>query len=102
MFKHILIPTDGSRLAAKGIKAGIRLAKALRAKVTGVYVAFPYSPPMYSEGIVYAFAAAGATGANFLPNSSSADFSFAFRSSSSVFFSRIVASRLACIVSRYR
>ena len=54
MFKNILIPTDGSRLAAKGIKAGVRLAKALRARVTGVYVASPYSPPMYSEGIVYA------------------------------------------------
>ena len=31
MFKHILIPTDGSRLAAKGVKAGVELAKALGA-----------------------------------------------------------------------
>ena len=29
MFKHILVPTDGSKLAAKGIKVGVRLAKAL-------------------------------------------------------------------------
>lgn len=49
MFKHILVPTDGSRLAAKGIKAGIRLAKSLGARVTGVYVAAPYMPPMYGE-----------------------------------------------------
>jgi nucleotide-binding universal stress UspA family protein len=38
MYKHILIPTDGSKLAAKGVKAGVRLAKALGAKVTGVLV----------------------------------------------------------------
>lgn len=49
MFKHILIPTDGSRLAAKGIKAGVKLAQSLGARVTGVYVAAPYMPPMYGE-----------------------------------------------------
>jgi nucleotide-binding universal stress UspA family protein len=46
MFKHILIPTDGSPLAAKGARSGIRLAKALGARVTGVYVIGPYVPPM--------------------------------------------------------
>ncbi len=49
MFKHILIPTDGSRLAGKGIKAGVKLARAVGARVTGVYVASPYLPPMYDE-----------------------------------------------------
>jgi nucleotide-binding universal stress UspA family protein len=49
MFKHILIPTDGSRLAAKGIKAGVRLAQAVGARVTGVFVAPPYMPAMYGE-----------------------------------------------------
>ncbi len=53
MFKHILIPTDGSGLAAKGIKAGVKLAKALGAKVTGVYVLLPYMPPVYGEAAVY-------------------------------------------------
>lgn len=53
MFKHILIPTDGSRLAAKGIKAGVRLAKALGAKVSGVYVIAPYVPPVYGEAAMY-------------------------------------------------
>lgn len=53
MFKHILVATDGSRLASKGVKAGVRLAKALHARLTCVYVAFPYSPPMYSEGIIH-------------------------------------------------
>ena len=49
MFKHLLIPTDGSRLSAKGIKAGVKLAKSLGARVTGLYVAAPYMPPMYGE-----------------------------------------------------
>lgn len=49
MFKHLLIPTDGSRLAAKGIRAGVGLAKRLGARVTGAYVAAPYVPPVYGE-----------------------------------------------------
>ena len=53
MFKHILIPTDGSKLAAKGVRAGLRLAKALGARVTGLYVIFPYVPPAYSEATLY-------------------------------------------------
>jgi nucleotide-binding universal stress UspA family protein len=53
MFKHILISTDGSKLAAKGIKAGVKLAAALGARVTGVYVSAPWTAPMYSEGVVY-------------------------------------------------
>jgi nucleotide-binding universal stress UspA family protein len=53
MFKHILIPTDGSKLALKGIKAGVKLARALGARVTGLYVVPPYLPPMYGEGAIY-------------------------------------------------
>jgi len=53
MFKNILIPTDGSRLAARGVKAGIRLARALGARVTAVYVVPPYVPMLYGESTVY-------------------------------------------------
>jgi nucleotide-binding universal stress UspA family protein len=53
MFKHILLPTDGSALAAKGVRAGVKLAKSLGARVTGVYVIAPYVPPMYGEGAMY-------------------------------------------------
>jgi nucleotide-binding universal stress UspA family protein len=53
MFKHILIPTDGSKLAAKGVKAGVKLAKSVGAKVTGLYVIPPCMPPMYGEAAVY-------------------------------------------------
>lgn len=34
MFKHILIPIDGSRLAGKAVKAGVKFAKELGARVT--------------------------------------------------------------------
>ena len=38
MFKHILLPTDGSELSRSALKGGLALAKALGAKVTGVHV----------------------------------------------------------------
>lgn len=53
MFKHILIPYDGSKLAAKGMRAGVKLAKALGANTTGVYVIEPYVSPMYGEGTTF-------------------------------------------------
>jgi nucleotide-binding universal stress UspA family protein len=36
MFKHILLPTDGSSLSENSIRNGIQIAKALHARVTGV------------------------------------------------------------------
>jgi nucleotide-binding universal stress UspA family protein len=42
MFKHILIPTDGSDLSRKAILYGVRLAKESGAQVTGLTVAEPY------------------------------------------------------------
>ena len=53
MFKKILLPTDGSQLALKGIRAGAKLAAALGAKVHGVYVVPPYAPPAYIEAAAY-------------------------------------------------
>ena len=37
MFKHILIPTDGSAASAKAARAGIALAKQAGARVTGYH-----------------------------------------------------------------
>lgn len=37
MFRHILIPTDGSPASAKVIRAGIALAKEMGARVTGYH-----------------------------------------------------------------
>ena len=50
MFKHILIPTDGSPVAAKAIKAGVALAKEMGAKVTGFYAIEPPPTHIYGEG----------------------------------------------------
>lgn len=52
MFKHILIPTDGSRTAAKAIQAGVALAKEMGAKVTGYYAQEPLPTHFYGEGYV--------------------------------------------------
>ncbi|MGB0133172.1 universal stress protein [Dokdonella sp.] len=38
MFKHILIPTDGSDLSAKAIEKGIKFASEMGASVTGLNV----------------------------------------------------------------
>jgi nucleotide-binding universal stress UspA family protein len=38
MFRHILLPTDGSPLSEAAIRKGIQLAKAMDAKVTGFCV----------------------------------------------------------------
>jgi nucleotide-binding universal stress UspA family protein len=49
MYKHILVPTDGSKLSAKAIRTATSLAKVCKAKLTGIYVIPPYAPPVYSE-----------------------------------------------------
>lgn len=41
MYKHILLPTDGSQLSKKAIDHGIALAKTVNAKVTALIVATP-------------------------------------------------------------
>ncbi|MDX2202622.1 MAG: universal stress protein [Hyphomicrobiaceae bacterium] len=43
MHKHILIATDGSKLADKGVDAGLELAKCLGARVTAVTVSEPHT-----------------------------------------------------------
>jgi len=42
MYKHILIPTDGSDLSNKAIRHGVALAKTINAKVTGITVTIPF------------------------------------------------------------
>lgn len=49
MYANILLSTDGSEVAGKGVKHGIALAKALNAKVTIVTVTEPL-PVYYGSG----------------------------------------------------
>jgi nucleotide-binding universal stress UspA family protein len=43
MYRHILIPTDGSELAERGVAHGLALAKSLGAKVSVIFVVEPFS-----------------------------------------------------------
>ena len=45
MFKHILLPTDGSDLSDKGVKQAIKMAKAIGAHITAVHIIRSYHPP---------------------------------------------------------
>jgi nucleotide-binding universal stress UspA family protein len=42
MYRHILVPTDGSDLSKDAVQYGISLAKSVNAKVTGVTVTTPF------------------------------------------------------------
>lgn len=43
MYRHILIPTDGSELAERGVAQGLALAKTLGAKASIIFVLEPFS-----------------------------------------------------------
>jgi len=47
MFKHVLIPTDGSGPSKKAAKAGIAFAKAIGARIT-TYHALEEHQPIYN------------------------------------------------------
>ena len=42
MYKHILIPTDGSELSARAVREGMAFAKSIGAKVTALTVTPPF------------------------------------------------------------
>lgn len=48
MFKHILLPTDGSELSVAAIQQGVRFAKSIGAKVTGLCV-MPHQHAFFYE-----------------------------------------------------
>jgi nucleotide-binding universal stress UspA family protein len=49
MFKHILIPTDGSKLSERAIHAGVEMARVHGAKVTGFFAAPAPTPLIYGD-----------------------------------------------------
>jgi nucleotide-binding universal stress UspA family protein len=56
MFKHILIPTDGSTLSRRAVRIGIRLAQATGARVTGFFAAPPATPIIYRRHLPVGYA----------------------------------------------
>ncbi len=51
MYKHILVPTDGSRLATRAAADAVKLAAAVGARVTALFVAPPATPVVYRRFI---------------------------------------------------
>ena len=49
MYRHILLPTDGSALSKKAVRAGIAFARRIGAKVTGFYSPEQYEVLTYGE-----------------------------------------------------
>ena len=47
MYKHILVATDGSALSEKMLAPAVALARALRARITGVHV-YPANLPVFT------------------------------------------------------
>jgi nucleotide-binding universal stress UspA family protein len=44
VFSNILLPTDGSAVSLKGVKAGLKLAREQKARATALYVCAPWEP----------------------------------------------------------
>lgn len=54
MYKHILIPTDGSDLSMRAARNAIGLAKLCKAKVTAIHVIAPYQTIAYMGALLAA------------------------------------------------
>ena len=50
MFKHLLVPTDGSKLSDDTVDKAVSFAKDANAKITFVHVEQPVPTVMYTEG----------------------------------------------------
>ena len=51
MYKHILVPTDGSPLSRAAALSAVKLAQALGARITGVFAA-PAATPLAYRGLL--------------------------------------------------
>jgi len=54
MFKHILLPIDGSELSLRAVKLGLELAQACKAKVYALHVVPPFHTFAYMAEMVTA------------------------------------------------
>ena len=52
MFKHILMPTDGTEHSERAVERGIELARLCGARVTGIHVMQDYRMMLGPEGLV--------------------------------------------------
>lgn len=54
MYKHLLIPTDGSDLSQQATEQGVAFAAAIKAKITFLYVQPEFPLPLAGEGVMLA------------------------------------------------
>ena len=52
MYRHILVPTDGSTLSLKAAKEATRLAKTQKARITAFYAIAPFITPATGEALI--------------------------------------------------
>jgi nucleotide-binding universal stress UspA family protein len=52
MYRHILVPTDGSALSLKAAKEATKLAKSQKAKITAYYAIPPFVTPATGEALI--------------------------------------------------
>jgi nucleotide-binding universal stress UspA family protein len=55
MYKHILVPTDGTPQSRKAIAGAVQLAKATGAKIVGLFAAPPATPIVYRHNLPVGF-----------------------------------------------
>jgi nucleotide-binding universal stress UspA family protein len=51
MYKHILVPTDGSRRSQRAVERAVALAQTTGARITGLFVAPAATPVVYKRFI---------------------------------------------------
>lgn len=51
MYKHLLVPIDGSKLSDKAVTRAVELAKATGARITLMHVVPEYPMQIYAEGV---------------------------------------------------
>ena len=52
MYRHILVPTDGSPLSLKAAKEAAKLAKSQKARITAYYAIAPFRMPATGEALI--------------------------------------------------
>ena len=52
MFKHILLPTDGSEVSTRAVDLGLELASALQARVYALHVILPFQSLAYMTQVI--------------------------------------------------
>lgn len=55
MIRHILIPTDGSKRSENAIRRGVKFAKALGARITGLHVIPPFHQFTYRAQMLLSY-----------------------------------------------